>query len=68
MFDKAFLRSTALKFVYVVVASAALGLTGWLDANPDAGLWTFDALKIAVATAVVAGVKKFAASFFYTQP
>ncbi len=64
MFDKAFLRSIALKGVYVVVASAVLGLSGWLDANPDAALWTLDSLKIAVATAVVAGVKKFVTNFF----
>ena len=64
MFDKAFLRSVALKAVYVVVASAVLGLTGWLDANPDVALWTLDSLKIAVATAVVAGVKKFAGNIF----
>ena len=64
MFDKAFLRSIALKGVYVVVASAILGLSGWLDANPDVALWSFDTLKVAVATAVVAGVKKFAQNLF----
>jgi hypothetical protein len=64
MFDKAFLRSVALKAVYVVVASAVLGLTGWLDANPDVALWSLDSLKIALATAVVAGVKKFAGNIF----
>lgn len=64
MFDKAFLRSIALKAVYVIAASAVLGLTGWLDANPDVALWTLDSLKIAVATAVVAGVKKFATNLF----
>lgn len=64
MFDKAFLRSVALKGVYVIVASAVLGLSGWLDANPNAGLWTFDSLKIALATAVVAGIKKFAGNMF----
>ena len=64
MFDKAFLRSIALKGVYVVVASAILGLSGWLDANPDVALWSFDTLKVAVATAVVAGIKKFATNLF----
>jgi hypothetical protein len=67
MFDKAFLRSILLKAAYVVAASAVLGLSGFLDSNPDVALWSFDTLKIAVATSVVAGLKKFVTSFFY-QP
>lgn len=62
--DTAFIRSIALKALYVVVASAAAGLLGWLQANPDIGLWTLDTLKIAVLTAVVAGLKKFVTNFF----
>ena len=62
--DTAFWRSTALKAVYVIVASAAAGLLGWLDANPDLGLWTLDSLKIALLAAVVAGLKKFVTGFF----
>lgn len=64
MFDKAFIRSVLLKGVYVVIAAAAAGLLGWLDANPDIGLWTMDSLKIAVLSAVVAAGKKFVTGFF----
>ena len=42
MFDAKFLRSIALKGLYVVVAAAVFGLSGWLDANPDVGLWTME--------------------------
>jgi hypothetical protein len=62
--DSKFLRSIALKGLYVVIASAVLGLSGWLDANPNVGLWTMDSLKIAVAASIVAGVKKFVTGFF----
>ena len=59
-----FVRSLLYKVAYVVAASAVLGLSGWLDANPDVALWTFDSLKIAVAAAVIAGVRKLVTSFF----
>ena len=62
--DLAFLRSIGLKAVYVVVAAAALALANWTTANPDIGLWTMDSLKLAVATAVVAALKKFVSNFF----
>ncbi len=66
--DSKFLRSIGLKALYVVIASAALGLTGWLNAHPDVGLWTLDSLKIAVGAAVVAGLKKFVTGFFTGEP
>lgn len=66
--DTAFWRSVGLKAVYVIVASAVAGLAGWLNTNPDLGLWTLDSLKIAVLTAVVAGLKKFVANFFVSAP
>ena len=66
--DSKFLRSIALKGLYVILASAVLGLAGWLDANPDIGLWTMDSLKIAVVAAIVAGVKKFVTGFFTGEP
>ena len=66
--DTKFLRSIGLKAVYVIVASAVLGLAGWLDANPDVALWTMDSLKIAVVAAIVAGVKKFVTGFFTGEP
>lgn len=62
--DSKFLRSVLLKAVYVIVAAGALGLANWTTANPDIGLWTLDSLKIALATAVVAALKKYATSFF----
>lgn len=64
MFDSKFLVSVLWKFVYVVVAAAALAIANWTQANPDIGLWTIDSLKIAVAAAVVAAVKKFITGFF----
>ena len=64
MFDSGFLRSVALKALYVVIAAAAMGLMGWLEANPDIGLWTMDSLKIAVGASVVAALKKFVGGFF----
>lgn len=67
MFDTKFFKSVGLKAVYVLVASAVLGLTGWLDANPDVALWTIDSLKIAVAASVVAGLKKFVTNIFLPQ-
>ena len=62
--DSKFLRSVLLKAVYVVVASGALALANWTTAHPDIGLWTLDSLKIALATAVVAGLKKAVTGFF----
>lgn len=62
--NSAFLKSVGLKAVYVVVAAGALALANWTTANPDIGLWTFDSLKLAVATAVVAALKKFVTGFF----
>lgn len=62
--DSKFFRSVGLKALYVVIASAALALANWTTANPDIGLWTLDSLKIAVATAVVAGLKKYVTNFF----
>lgn len=65
--DTKFLRSIAWKAVYVVIAAAVLALANWTTANPDIGLWTLDSLKIAVATAVVAALKKFVTGFFTGQ-
>ena len=62
-----FIRSIAFKAVYVIIAAAVAALAGWTQANPDIGLWTLDSLKIAVLTAVVAAIKKFAFSFFYPE-
>jgi hypothetical protein len=62
--DLLFLRSIALKFGYVIVAAAVAALAGWVDTNPEFGLWTMDSLKIAVITAVVAAAKKFITNFF----
>ena len=59
-----FLRSILWKAIYVVAAAAVAGLAGWLDTNPDVGLWTLDSLKIAVLASVVAALKKFAGSWF----
>lgn len=57
-------RSIALKFVYALAASLALGLSGWLNVNTDPSAWTLVSLKLALGTAVVAGVKKALTSFF----
>ena len=57
-------RSIALKFIYALAASLALGLSGWLEINTDAGAWTLVSLKLALGTAVVAGLKKFIAGMF----
>ena len=66
MFDVKFLRSVAYKALYVVVAAGAMGAVGWLDANPDVGLWTLDSFKLAIGAAVVAALKKFVGNFFIT--
>lgn len=63
-FSWPFIRSILWKFVYVIVAAAVATLAGWLQANPEVGLWTFDSLKIAVLASVVAAVKKFVSGFF----
>jgi hypothetical protein len=60
-------RSIALKFAYALAASLVLGLSGWLQVNTDPGAWTIVSLKVALGTAVVAGIKKAIASVFTSE-
>lgn len=62
--DIAFLRSVALKGLYVVIAAAATAIAAYVTSTPEMSLWTMDTLKLAVITAVVAAVKKWVANMF----
>jgi hypothetical protein len=62
--DLLFLRSIALKALYVIVAAAATAVASYVTGNPEMSLWSIATLKLAVITAVVAAVKKFITNFF----